>query len=385
MILGIDASNISAGGGVTHLVENLHNTDPSKFDIDKVVIWSGSKTLAKIENKPWIIKHESKMLNKSLFYRVLWQLFSFDKQIQKECDILISLGGLYFGKFRPYISMSRNMLIFDDIERNRYGISYTNIRLRILKTLQIRSFKKAEGTIFVSEYAKKYITPKLKFKLKSDIIIYHGTSDIFKQFPKPQKDISDYTKYKPYKLLYVSSIDEYKHQWNLVEAVANLRESGYYIELQLIGWKKSRPYKKFLKVLEKRDPNNLFIKYYGPVSYNNILEYYKNADAFVYASTCENMPNILIEAMSAGLPIACSNYGSMPEILGEAGIYFNPTSVLETEKALELLVKNLELRKLISFAAYFRSKNFDWKKCSTETFSYISNIYKTFKLNNTIQ
>jgi glycosyltransferase involved in cell wall biosynthesis len=375
MILGIDASNISAGGGVTHIVELLNNTIPGDFGVEKVLVWSGNSTLNQIDNKPHIVKSEIKMLNRSLIFRIIWQLFYFDKILRKECDILLSLGGLYCGRFRPYISMSRNMLIFNDVERNRYGFSYFNMRFRILKMLQIKSFKNANGVIFVSEYAKKFISQKLNFKLNSETVIYHGVSDKFKLLPRPQKDIKNYTANNPFKLLYISSIDVYKHQWNLVEAVANLRDKGYFIELQLIGWKMPQPYRKFLKVKEKRDKKNEFIKYFGSVSYNSIIDYYKNADAFIYASTCENMPNILIEAMTAGLPVVCSNYDPMPEILGNAGIFFDPTSINDVEKALKLLISDTELRNLISYAAFFRAKTFDWKKCSIETFNYISNIY----------
>ena len=44
----------------------------------------------------------------------------------------------------------------------------------------------------------------------------------------------------------------------------------------------------------------------------------------LFASSCENLPNILLETMGARLPIACSNRQPMPEILGEGGEYFDP-------------------------------------------------------------
>ena len=50
----------------------------------------------------------------------------------------------------------------------------------------------------------------------------------------------------------------------------------------------------------------------------------KRAHLFVFASSCENMPNTLVEAMASGLPIACSDRGPMPEILRDGGTYFDP-------------------------------------------------------------
>ena len=56
VILGIDASNIREGGGVTHLVELLRNAEPQNQGITKVIVWSGSKTLETIENRPSLKK-----------------------------------------------------------------------------------------------------------------------------------------------------------------------------------------------------------------------------------------------------------------------------------------------------------------------------------------
>jgi hypothetical protein len=51
MILGIDASNIRGGGGVTHLVELLKAANPIQYGFEKVYVWSGKYTLDKIENR----------------------------------------------------------------------------------------------------------------------------------------------------------------------------------------------------------------------------------------------------------------------------------------------------------------------------------------------
>lgn len=49
------------------------------------------------------------------------------------------------------------------------------------------------------------------------------------------------------------------------------------------------------------------INYMGLIDHDKLTDIYKNADGFVFASSCENQPIILLEAMAAGLPIACSN------------------------------------------------------------------------------
>ncbi len=51
MILGIDASNLRRGGGITHLVEVLKAAKPQDYGFTKVIVWSGSSTLDQIKDK----------------------------------------------------------------------------------------------------------------------------------------------------------------------------------------------------------------------------------------------------------------------------------------------------------------------------------------------
>ena len=63
MILGIDASNIRAGGGLTHLVELLGAADPLAHDFSRVVVWSGRSTLSRIEDRDGLGKVSGPVLD----------------------------------------------------------------------------------------------------------------------------------------------------------------------------------------------------------------------------------------------------------------------------------------------------------------------------------
>ena len=101
-------------------------------------------------------------------------------------------------------------------------------------------------------------------------------------------------------------IDVYKHQENVCSAVVSLCNIGFNVRLDLIGpaylpaLKKLRQRMKVLRIKE----NNYPIYYQGAVPHEQLNDWYRKADLFVFASSCENMPIILMEAMIAGLPIA---------------------------------------------------------------------------------
>ena len=95
----------------------------------------------------------------------------------------------------------------------------------------------------------------------------------------------------------------YKHQWHVAEAVANLRRAGVPVVLEdLLGPAYPAALRRLQKALKRVDPHGDCITYHGPKSYSGLHTWYHQADAFVFASSCENMPNILLEAMAAGLP-----------------------------------------------------------------------------------
>ena len=131
--------------------------------------------------------------------------------------------------------------------------------------------------------------------------------------------------------------------------------------------------------LKLNDPTCDFIKYYSKVSYSEIQEKYKNAELFVFASSCETFGQILTEAMASGLPIACSNMSAIPEILGDAGVYFKPLYPEDIAKSIEEMILSKDLRKILSEKAYLKAKQFSWKKAADETFSFIEQVALKYK------
>lgn len=75
--------------------------------------------------------------------------------------------------------------------------------------------------------------------------------------------------------------------------------------------------------------------------------------------------------MASGIPIACSNRSAMPEILKDAGVYFDPNDEADIARAMEEIIKNPSLAKIKSKKAFEYSKNFNWDKCTKETFELL--------------
>ena len=384
MRVGIDASNLRVGGGITHIVELLRAAEPAKYGIAQVVVWGGKALLVEMCQRPWLKCVHEPVLDRALPWRLLWQSFRLPGLSREHCDILFVPGGSCPGSVRPFVTMSRNLLPFDTVERRRFGASWILFRLSMLRHRQTRSFRNADGIIFLNEYARSVVlksTGTLKGRLAT---IPHGVTPRFFLAPRVQKPLSGYAFDMPFRFLYVSSVFVYKHQWHVIEAMAGLRRKGVPVVLGLGGPAHGPSLRRMREAMKRFDPNGEFVYYQGSIPFSKLHHHYHATDAFVFASSCENMPNILLEAMAAGLPIACSNRGPMPEMLGDAGLYFDPENPGEIEGVLLQLMEQPEMRAMLAREAYERAKIFSWERCAEETFSFIAGIFEdsTVKMKN---
>jgi glycosyltransferase involved in cell wall biosynthesis len=374
MILGIDASNIRQGGGVTHLVELLRGVDPLLHGFSQVIIWSTQATLDKIEPREWLCKAHDPLLERGLLYRSLWQRFRLKQlAIEAGCDILFVPGGSAASNFQPIATISQNMLPFEWHELRRFGWSLFTLKLILLRFTQSSTFRKAKGVIFLTQYARdgvQAVTGNLAGKTAT---IPHGINARFFSPPRAQRSLTEFSAEQPCQLIYVSIIDNYKHQWQVAQAVAELHKEGIPVRLDLIG-PPARAIRTLEVTLKQIDPNAEFVKYHGAVDYEKLHTLYVAADIGIFASSCENMPNILLEIMAAGLPVACSEMGPMPEMLGEAGVYFDPEQPDEIATAIRKLITSAELRTDLANLSFQKSQLYSWDRCANETFKFLAQI-----------
>jgi len=380
LTIGIDATNLRGGGGVTHLIELLRAAQSTSHGIERVVVWGGTPTLKLLDCRPWLDKRTPPALDKGLLQRTLWQRYSLSQAARDlGCDVLFVPGGSYAGNFHPVVTMSRNLLPFEMRELLRYGWSLFTLKLLLLRLVQSHSFRKTDGVIFLTEYARDVVLGVTGNLLGQTCIVPHGLSPRFNKAPKLQRDIIEYDDAHPYRVLYVSIIDQYKHQWHVVEAVAALRKQGFPIALDLVGPAYPPALKRLNQTIDRVDIERRWVHYHGAIPFNEFHLRYAQADLGLFASSCENMPNILLETMASGLPIACSNRGPMPEVLGQAGAFFNPEQPEDIARALRELIDYPETRIELARASYERAQQYSWLRCADETFRFLVEVIQQRK------
>ncbi len=378
MNLVIDATSKISGGGRIHLKNLIELFSPKKHHFSKIYLFAPSEFISTINLNDNIIDCSNTFINKGSLGILFWRLFLRNNEfsnISSKC--IFSPFGDYFGGTIPYVSMSQNMLIFDEDQRKLFKFSITRIKLEILYFFQLKSFNNAKGIIFLSNYALNHIKKFLKNNKQNFRVINHGINEELFKLPSVQKSINHYSFKKPFKFLYVSNILPYKHHLNVVSSIFELRKEGYPVSLTLLGKIDDFSIAKNLKN-KIDDINNEFeiIDWYQNIKFDSISDYYHNSDCFIFASSCENMPNILIEAMASGLPLICSKCEPMPEFLEDNGYYFDPYSVKSLKNEILNMLNNHELRHNHCKNSYKLSKKYSWLRCADETFNFLSENIK---------
>ena len=108
----------------------------------------------------------------------------------------------------------------------------------------------------------------------------------------------------------------------------------------------------------------------GYISDQDYVNYLAGASAFVYPSLYEGFGLPILEAFYHKTPVACSNTSSLPEVAGDAAIYFDPYNIEQMAKVITEAIKNRQ--KLVELGTKQLAK-FSWDKCAKETLE----VYKS--------
>lgn len=384
MKLAIDASNIARGGGVTHLEGILSEVTPAEHGFDVVSLWGGRALLERIANQPWLEKRHSPLLDASLAHRLWWLERELRPALRRANDTLLFCpGGVTYPTSVPAVTMSQNLIPFDDDTLRLYpATSSMRARLLLLRALQWSSFRRAAGVIFLTDAARDAVLGDRRRIAGRTAVIAHGIDESLRRPPQPAVRIEDCSAARPFRLLYVSIIDLYKHQWTVAEAVARLRREGLPLTLDLVGPAYPPALERLQRVLRRVDPTEAVIRYHGGVAAARLGDVYRAADAFVFASTCETFGIILLEAMASGLPIACSDHPVMREILADAGPYFDPRSVESVAATLRSFVQHASRRERCAARAFERAQAYSWERCARETFDFLAQVARQSGVRN---
>lgn len=368
----IDASRNRSGGSIEYLKNFLKHLSLKNTRIKKILIFSQKSILKQIPKRSFITKHSHPYLEKNIIFQIVWQLIILPIYLKKnKIDLLYSSDSTSFCNYSPSIIFNQDILSFDKTAFNQINFGFEKIRLYLIRYVQIKAMNRANEIIFLSKFSKNLISKNLKKKINFTIINHGVDKNLFKIGKKKLiKSSWDYNKKKKIKLIYVSPLFHYKNQITVAKAFTRLKKKYSNLDIKFVG-----SYKHNISLYNTIIKNNWSINkknFIGEVDHAKVINLLKISDIFLFASSSETFGISLVEAMASGMPIVCSNKSSLPEVLKDGGLYFNPNNQYELSNQIEKFIINKKLRKNKSKRAFNLSLKYNWK-VNARKFSNIAN------------
>lgn len=241
------------------------------------------------------------------------------------------------------------------------------IGLAIMTALSLLT---ARRCIAVSRYARDSLPGPLRALAQRQCdVIHHGIDPAY----SPSTDSYPRGNF----LLAVSDIYVQKNLHGLIEALALVSHRRPNLQLQVAGQILDPDYHRALTRRIAELGLESQVTFLGSVPSRNLPALYRGCRAFIFPSTVETFGNPLVEAMACGAPIVCSNTAAMPEILGDAGLYFNPTDVADMAAKIEALLADDDLARRLSHQGRERAGRFSWETCAQQTAAVITTVART--------
>jgi glycosyltransferase involved in cell wall biosynthesis len=375
----VNAFSARLGGGQTYLtslLEFLHEDIP----VDAFVLAPDSLELP--EQRPNIHRVHVRWPVENPAARAVWERVGLARLIRRlEVDVLFCPGGI-IGASVPTgcksVTMFRNMIPFDSVQSRKYPLGYMRVRNWILKLAMLRSMAEADRVICLSEFGRQVIESNKTGLSEKTIVIPHGIGPRFRANHARRPHwlfAGDY-------ILYVSILDVYKAQVEVLRAYALLKQRRLTREkLVLVG--PERPYyaKKVRDEIGRLALGN-DILLAGPVSHDQLPSLYQNALINIFASECENCPNIMLEALASGRPLLASNRPPMPEFGGDAAIYFDPSAPEDLAEKLSSVIDDPTRLAELAAKAKKRSQLYDWDRTARTTWTAIGELVSAHALDS---
>ena len=224
-----------------------------------------------------------------------------------------------------------------------------------------RACKKAAYVLTSSTYFKKRVTDWANIPSEKVLAIPIGADNIYT--PDGEKLQLDY----PY-ILCVSNRRPHKNEARLIEAFAKANINS---EIKLIFSGNPAPESAIL--LAKYGVENRIL-FAGIIPEAQLPNYYRGAIAFVFPSLYEGFGLPPLEAMACGCPVVASNSTSIPEVCGDAVLYFDPLNTLEMSEKITEVINNPMLQLTLKQRGIDKAKEYSWDNTVVSIQQYLNKL-----------
>ena len=251
-----------------------------------------------------------------------------------------------------------------DITYVRYPTSFSRSFRALYRVIVPQFLKSSRAVITVSEFSRREIASHYGIDISKIAVVANAADSRFHEAQNP-------TPASPPYILAVSSPNEHKNFQRLLTAYSTV-ESRLTTDLVIIGQQTSS------FATQQYDAGvSSRVRFTGRVSDEQLIELYQGARGFVFPSLYEGFGIPPIEAQRCGIPVASSNAASLPEVLGDSALFFDPLDIDAIATSLLTIDSDPELRARLRVAGLANAERYSWSDSAAQVWLVVSQMSLT--------
>lgn len=281
--------------------------------------------------------------------RILWEQIVLPLEAARyRLDVLFNPGFT-----TPVLAPCACVTVFHDLQHKRHPEYFRFFDLPFWKLLLWASTRRSRRLIAVSEATRADLIRFYRLSPERISVVHHGVEPDFFSL--------DRSRTEPF-VLCVSTLHPHKNLDRLIRAYAGRKQDWRLVITGMRGFFADA----IDALLEELDLNES-VRLTGWIPRDELLQLYAKAHAFIYPSTFEGFGMPVLEAMAAGIPVACSDIPPLREIADDAALFFDPLNEEAIASALDRIVTDAPLRAHLAHAGPQRARQFSWERAARET------------------
>jgi len=245
---------------------------------------------------------------------------------------------------------------------------------RVFRRRVAASLEKADGVLTISEFTRRALLDRFPLDERRVRTTHLGVDDAFRGEP----DAAELERVRaeldlPRRfLLFVGASEPRKNLPGLVAALGLVRAGGLDVGLVVAG----RPGEDEARVRQAVARSGLesHVRFAGYLPDSAVRALYRLAAAFVLPSFSEGFGLPVVEAIASGTPVICSAAGALPEVAGDAALYFDPREPRDIAARAAAVLEDAATRGRLIAQGRSRSRDFDWDKTAAETLAFYGEV-----------
>lgn len=363
--VGINAHLLFGGAsyrraGIHHYIEQLLRHLPPADDLTYTV-WTGPNVTLSLP--PGARLHASRWPTQQPLVRIAWEQLVWPWAARRlGIEVLHSLAFV-----TPLLSRLPNLVTVYDLSFLHFPERFPAAKRHYLRSQTRRSCRRAHRVITISEAARQDVHRFMGVPLERIVVAPPGVDERFRPIPAAEVAAFRVRVNAPERfILHVGTLQPRKNLPTLLEAFSRLRDRG--VKLVLVG-DKGWQYDEIFRRIEALGLNRrVVLAGYAPDE--DLPLWYNAASLLVFPSVYEGFGLPVAQAMACGAPVVAADTSSIPEVVGEAAILFDPQDTEALTASLDALLAEPSLAAELRARGLARARAFSWR-ASAETLATV--------------